>query len=115
MNLMSLAEVPVNPNHQVIAKPNTLLDGLLIAIPVAISLASYGLKELIQYQVQRKTEEYKAETQRQKMEQLSKSDRIEYLEKQNEILLQEILSLRRMMEVSGPMSLSMYHPPDPRP
>ena len=111
MNI-GLTEMQAVPDSQLmpIAKPDTLFDGLLIAIPVAISLFSYGLKELIQYRVQKKTEEYKAETERQKAEQQQKSDRIEYLEKQNEMLLAEILSLRRAMEMSGPMNLRMYNP-----
>ncbi|MFB2970347.1 hypothetical protein ACE1CD_15345 [Aerosakkonema sp. BLCC-F183] len=85
-------------------------DGILIVIPFAISITAYAIKEFIKLELKRKNAEYLAEIERRKLDQKEKTDRIEYLEKQNQMLFEEIISFRRMLEISGPISLSMYEP-----
>lgn len=99
--LIASSEVALPPESHHIQTPTSLYDGLLIAIPSAIYLIVFGCKELIQLRVRQKTQTFQSQIERQKADQEEKSDRIDYLEKQNEMLLTQILSLRRMINVQA--------------
>jgi len=94
-------EIPVN---------HTIDDAVFMAIPVFISALAFGLRSVVVARLKARAVQQEAEIEAQKLEQKEKSDRIEYLEKQNQILLNEILDLRKMLQMSGPLSLSMYNP-----
>lgn len=113
----TIAEIPATYEAPIEIPPNinSASGGLLLAIPAAISLIGWGARELTQLYIRRQTARLDAELEKQKAEQQEKTERIEYLENQNQLLLNEILSLNRMMERSAPLSLKMYEPTKPQP
>lgn len=114
---VTIAEIPTTYETPVEIPPNinSASGGLLLAVPAALSLIGWGVRELTQLHIKRQTARLDAELEKQKAEQQEKTERIEYLENQNQLLLNEILSLNRMMERSAPLSLKMYEPTKPQP
>jgi hypothetical protein len=90
--------------------PATLEEAFLISIPIIVSALAFGFRELMVSKLKSIAAEQAAEIEMQKANVKQQSDRIEYLEKQNQMLLTEILNLRQMLQMSGPLSLSMYDP-----
>lgn len=105
--MKAIVEQPIQRNEQPGINPLSK-EALLLEIPVGISLVVWLMKEIVVFLMKKKTAEYAAEIERQKVEQQEKAERIEYLEKQNQILFQEILSFRRKLEISEPPNSSMY-------
>jgi len=97
------------PTVQSVQTVNSL-DSLMLGIPLLLSLCGFGVREFVKFQVEKNTAKEALAIEMEKQEQNQKCERIRYLEKQNEMLLNEILSLRRIMEASGPLNLEMYKP-----
>jgi hypothetical protein len=108
--LIAVIEQQSNTDIQMPFIPKTSKEAGLMAVPILVSALAFGFREVVVARLKARAEKQAVEIEMQKAEQKEKSDRIEYLEKQNQMLLSEILDLRRMMQMSGPLSLSMYDP-----
>lgn len=107
---IAVIEQQSNTDIQIPFIPKTSKEAGLMVVPILVSALAFGFREVVVARIKARANRQAAEIELQKLEHKEKSDRIEYLEKQNQMLLNEILDLRRMMQMSGPLSLSMYDP-----
>ncbi|MFB2891938.1 hypothetical protein ACE1CI_03225 [Aerosakkonemataceae cyanobacterium BLCC-F50] len=107
---MVIAVIEQQSNTDIIPIPNTVKEAELVIVPILVSALAFGFREVVVARLKRRSVQQAAFIEMQKAEQKEKSDRIEYLEKQNQMLLNEILDLRKILQMSGPLSLSMYDP-----
>jgi len=106
--VIAVIEQQSNTDIQIPFIPKTSKEAGLMVVPILVSALAF--REVVVARIKARANRQAAEIELQKLEHKEKSDRIEYLEKQNQMLLNEILDLRRMLQMSGPLSLSMYEP-----
>jgi uncharacterized protein HemX len=108
----NIIEVPATPHQSIPASHNfhSWSDGMWLVASLGLSVVGYTINELAKLHIKRKTAELDAELEREKAEQQEKIMQIERLEKQNQILFDEVLKLSTAMDRSGPLSIKMYEP-----
>ncbi|MBP0015357.1 MAG: hypothetical protein J7525_19880 [Roseofilum sp. SID3] len=70
-------------------------DGIGIGLPLTLSILAYAAREAITALGRSHAARLSAEIEREKAEREAEQNHIEYLEKQNKLLLQEILNLQQ--------------------